>query len=80
MWNDAAGLIREGKSEAEVLAHFRTMIAPDSEETADGRRQRTKEKAGSGAPTPASTSDGDLQYTGNADKDLKQLESLGINY
>ena len=77
LWTNAATMIREGKSEGDILSLFRSALNPS--DTADTRRQRTKQRAGSGTPTPAGASDNELKATGDLGKDIESLRALGIN-
>lgn len=77
LWAEAAALMKEGKSENEVLAHFRSALSPDN--STDARRQRTKQRAGTGSPNPAGTGDGELKHTGDLAKDLESLRKLGVS-
>jgi chromosome segregation ATPase len=77
LWDEAATMMREGKSEAEILSHFRSSLSPA--ENSDTRRQRTKQRAGNGSPTPAGTGDSELKYTGDLNKDLEALKALGVS-
>lgn len=78
LWAEAATLMREGKSEAEVLSHFRAALSPEN--PTDARRQRTKQRAGNGSPTPAGTGDAELKHTGDLAKDLAALRELGVSF
>ena len=81
LWTEGATLISQGKSEAEVLAHFKSSLRTAAEtDQAANRRQRSKNQAGAGSPNPAGTPSSELKYTGDPTKDLKALQDLGIRY
>ncbi len=83
LWAEGANLIQNGKSGAEVRAHFREKLNDHtSEETAADRRQAAKSKAGRGSPAPAGPT-GDpadrLSKAKNLDEGVELLRQMGVS-